>query len=249
MVKLYKAEAARDAEAVRREFASLYHLYQAVNGRTINGWKIRSPLPLYLCDSPPAILMSVVPGKKLNDVLDADECAPEVMASVPRAVTVAMARYWLDGRLFGDFNLDNILCSAATREVAFVDPILPPDEILSEAVPRSWYPGSHDLARLLYETAVRVRVYAGSRRGRRRKAAFVASVLHASVAIIAEPREKKSLLEEIQACAREYLTALKLSLSPRGAWHAVLRPIAAGRVAEIVDSARRDASCSPRGGL
>jgi hypothetical protein len=240
-VKLYKREAAREVEEVRREFESLCRLYQAVNGRAISGWKICSPHPLYMCESPLAIVMSVVPGKRLNDVLDADECALDVMKSLPRTVTAAIAQFWLDGKSFGDLNLDNILCSAATRALAFVDPILPPDEILADAVPRSWYPGSHDLARLLYETAVTARAHPGGRRERQRKATFVANVLQACVGIIAAPGEEKSVLDEIEACAQEYLKALKISLSLRGAWRTVLRPIAAGRIEEIVNAARHDA--------
>jgi hypothetical protein len=37
------------------------------------------------------------------------------------------------------------------------------------------------------------------------------------------------------------LKAIKMPLSLRGAWHAVLSPIAAGRIEEIVNTARHDA--------
>jgi O-antigen/teichoic acid export membrane protein len=248
-VKLYKRETDREGREARREFQSLRRLYQAVNGRTINGWKICSPRRLCLCPSPLAIVMSIVPGRKLNDVLEAGECPPEVMTSLPRAITFAMTRFWLGGKLFGDLNLDNMLCSAGTREIGFVDPILPPDETLSDAVPRAWYPGSHDLARLLYETAVRVRAYPGSGRGRQRKATFVASVLRTCVGTIAAPDDRRSLFDEIQIGARGYLEALKPSLSLRGAWHAVLRPMAAIRIAEMVSTASWDAACSDGRGI
>ena len=66
VIKLYKPAAAPNVELVRRQFEALSRLHAAVDGRIINGWKISSPAPLYVCASPLALVMTMVPGRTLS---------------------------------------------------------------------------------------------------------------------------------------------------------------------------------------
>jgi O-antigen/teichoic acid export membrane protein len=239
-VKVYKGRGARAFTVARREFASIFSLYTALNGRTAGGWKVSIPVPLYFCESPLAIVMSVVAGEKLNNMLD----EPEVMTSLPRAIAAVLRPFWSEGKSLSDLNLDNVLCNAGTRELAFIDPNLSMDEMLSDDVPRNWYPVSHNLARLLYETAVQVRRHIGRHRTLLLKTVFVASVLRACADACSSPEERELFFGETEACAKEYLKAVQFSLSLRGLWQIVLRRLAAGRIEAIVDTARCDPGCS-----
>jgi len=61
-IKLYKPWLSPDIKLVRRQFESLSCLYAALDGSTINGWKISIPAPLYICESPLALVTSMVTG-------------------------------------------------------------------------------------------------------------------------------------------------------------------------------------------
>jgi hypothetical protein len=58
VVKLYKPKAASSVERASAEFDSLSRPHVALDGRTINGWKISTPELLYLCKSPLALGVS-----------------------------------------------------------------------------------------------------------------------------------------------------------------------------------------------
>ena len=239
VVKLYKPEFAQPAR-VREEFHSLRGLYAALPVQPIGGWKISSPHPLYISEHPPGIVMSVVPGRTLSQLLEAENgCTAEVTASLPHVLIGALRGFWADGRQFGDLNLDNILCNPETREIAFVDPSIPPDYLDCRDLPRRWYPASHDLARLLYETAVTVRRTMGRPAAQLRKKMFVASTLRAFDTAGAWGRQS-ALFAEIGLCAQEFAKQLDLSFSPKGVWHLVLRPIATNRIEEIIEIAGRN---------
>lgn len=240
VVKLYKSEFAQPAR-VRDEFRSLSRLHAALAARTIGGWKVSSPHPLHICERPLGIVMSVVPGETLNRLIEAENgCTAEAIASLPRVLVGALRKFWADGRQFGDLNLDNILCSPETREIAFVDPSIPPDYLICDNLPKSWYPASHDMARLIYETAVTVRQTIGKPNAQLRKKMFVAATLRAFADIAAAGSRKSALFAEIGVCAKGFAQLLDLSFSAKGAWHLVLRPIAAARIEEIIEIASRD---------
>jgi len=57
-VKLYRPERATHAARARAEFESLSRLHAALSGRTIHGWNIHTPAPLYVCESPLALVMT-----------------------------------------------------------------------------------------------------------------------------------------------------------------------------------------------
>jgi O-antigen/teichoic acid export membrane protein len=235
VIKLYKPSAAPNVELVRTQLETLSRLHAVVDGRTINGWKISTPAPLYVCVSPLALVMTMVPGKPLTSLLDnADNMTPEVFDYAPRAVVAAMERCWSVGQLHGDLNFDNILCDIANRGLSFVD-LGPPTNsfLLGDDVPRRWYPASHDLAYMLYYTGARVKSTIGNPKARLRQKLFAESILRAFIETIGSFEEKQRLLDEIEACARIHLKSL-CSSSPRELWRMIVKKIAARRIDAIL---------------
>jgi O-antigen/teichoic acid export membrane protein len=245
VIKLYKPEAAPNVELVRAQFDSLSRLHAALNGRTINGWKTYTPAPLYVCESPLALVMTVIPGAMLGLCLETgDNVTPEILESVPRAVVAAMETCWSMGQLHGDLHFDNILCDIVNRELSFVDLGVPANSFfLCDDVTKRWYPASHDLAFMLFNTVVRVKSTVGKPGARLRQQMFAESVLRVFIETIGPFEEKQWLLDEIHAGARAHLKSLDLSLSPRGLWHLLLRPVVSRRIDRLLARLRADAGC------
>jgi len=146
----------------------------------------------------------------------------------------AMGRCWSVGQLHGDFNFDNILCDIVNRGLSFVDLELPTNSfLLRDDVPRRWYPASHDLAYMLYDTGMRVKSTIGNPKARLRQQLFAESTLQAFIETIGPFEEKQWLLDEIEACARVHLKG-RFPSSPRELWRMIIKTIAARRIDTIL---------------
>jgi hypothetical protein len=241
-VKLYKPAASPDARFVREQFEALSRFYSAVDGCIIDGWKVFAPAPLYLCRSPPAVVMSMVPGRRLCHYFDAgDDASSAIMDSVPSAIIAAMERCWSVGQTHGDLNFDNILCDLADRALSFVDMGVPTNSLLGGDSTGCCHPAAQDLGYMLYETGAKVRSTFGKPSSRLRKERFAECVLRAFMETIAPREDKQRLLDEIHACARVHLKSLDLSLSPHGLWHALVRSAASRCIDRLLAGLRTDA--------
>jgi len=249
VIKLYKPEPAPNPALVRAEFKSLSQLYAALNGRTIDGWSTHTPAPLYVCESPLALVMTAVPGTPLSSCLPTgDNVTPEVLESASRAVLGAMQTFWSMGQLHGDVSFDNILCDIVHKDLSFIDLGGPVRSFYrSDYITRRWkrwYPASHDLAYMLFDTAVRGHSMFGRPGFDTRQQTFAENVLRAFIGTIAPSEDKQRLLDEIRACTRAHLKNLDLSLSPRGLWHVILRYRASRRIVRLLARLRTDAPVS-----
>jgi O-antigen/teichoic acid export membrane protein len=246
VVKLYKPEAAPSVELVRAQFHSLSRLDTALVGCTINGWKISIPEQLYLCESPLAVVMSMVPGRKLDLCLEMpDSVVPEVLESAACAVAAAMARYWSTGQLYGELSFTNILCDFVARRLSFVDAGMPTNSFRCNDISNRWYPASHDLAYMLFYVArCGLKRDIGNPGARLRKEMFIESALLASIQTIGQPDEKQSLLDEIRACARGRLKKLDQSWSLHGLQCTLLGQIASRRIDRIIGRVKADLDLS-----
>jgi serine/threonine protein kinase len=234
VVKLYKPDLTPNVELVRRQFEALSRLRVMLHGHTINGWRISIPAPLYVCVSPLALVMTMVPGRSLTSLLqDAENIKPEVLDSAPRAVAAAMERCWSVGQLHGDLNFDNILCDITNKGLSFVDPVPANSLFLGDDIPRRWYPASHDLAYMLFDTGMRVKSTVGNPNARLRQQLFAESTLRAFIETIGPFQEKRRLLDEIEACARVQLNS-PCGSSPRELWRMIVKKIAARRIDAIL---------------
>jgi O-antigen/teichoic acid export membrane protein len=242
-VKLYKPAAWQSVEVVHGQFDSLSQLYARLNDSTISGWKIYSPDPLYQCERPLALVMTMVPGRSLNSFLEtADQVTIAELESIAHAVGAALERYWLiDSQLHGDLNFDNILCDVVARSLSFVDPGVVENTALCNGVSRDWYPASRDLAYLLFDTSVSLKKTIGNPAARRRQEWLLERVLRAFMKGIVPAGKKHCLLDEIQACVQMQLKGLRVSWSPRGMWRLFLKRTASRRIGLILGRLRADA--------
>ena len=244
VIKLYKPGTARNVELVRAQFDSLSRLHAALNGRSINGWKTYTPAPLYVSESPLALVMTVTPGAStLSSCLESgDNMTSDVSESIPLAVVAAMQTCWSMGQLHGDLHLDNILCDVVNRDLSFIDLGVPAKPLfLCDNGTKGWYPASHDLAYMLFNTGVRVRSTIGKPGARLRQQMFAERVLRVFIETIGPFEEKKRLLDEIHARVRAHLmTSLDTSLSPRGLWLVLVRRIASRRIERLLTKLRTD---------
>lgn len=248
-VKLYRRERAPHAALVQAEFESLSRLHAALSGRAIHGWSIHTPAPLYICESPLALVMTVVPGTPLSSLLlTSDNILPEVLEAAARAVLGAMQTFWSMGRLHGDVSLDNILCDIVSKDLSFIDLGGPVRSFYrSDYITRRWkrwYPASHDLAYMLFDATVRGQRTFVQPGFDSQQQMFAENVLRAFIETVHPCEERKRLLDEIRACAQAHLKNLDLSLSPRGLWHVLLRYRASRHIDRLLARVRAHAPVS-----
>lgn len=241
VVKLYKSEDSEDSKLLHCQFEALSQLHISLNGRTINGWNIFTPAPLCICESPPALVMSIVPGKKLSYWLEHVEVPSELFRLLPDVVIATMNCFWSNGLLHGDLTFDNILCDIRARELSFVDggmrDICPFGDDLSSRCD----PPSHDLAHILYDTGVAVLSSIVGPVAFSHKQKFVRKLVQAFIETIEPPEARQSRLDEIRLCARLHLMVLGVSRSPRRLYQMLQRQIGLLRVEQLISRVRADA--------
>ena len=224
VIKLYKPRWPQLEAVARDEFESLGRLAERLNGRTIEGWTLATPIPVERCDGPHALVMTWVPGVPLQRILQTDgPLDAEALESISKAIVAAMEVYWPDEpRVYGDINLENIMCDPAERILGFVDPGMPEKSYLCESVSTEWFPRSRDLAYMLFDGCVALRA-TSTQRGRSRQSQLLESVLRRFVGQTADANARERLLNEIRACTRVHLKRIRVSHSPASLWRIILR--------------------------
>jgi O-antigen/teichoic acid export membrane protein len=242
VVKLYKPTVPSRPEVIQGQIESMVQLHTRLGSRTINGWRIHAPLPVYQCEQPAALVMTKVPGRSVNSFLETPgQMQKEALESIADVVIAAMEHYWSKTtHIHGDLNFDNILCDVVARSLSLVDSGVVENDFLCDAVTRNWFPASRDLAYLLYDTGVSVRKTLMNPGARRRQEWLVECALRAFVKRIGLAGERHRLLNEIQACVQVHLNSLDLSWSARGLWHVVLRQVASRRINQILGRLRAE---------
>jgi O-antigen/teichoic acid export membrane protein len=241
VIKLYKSTIASRDELAGRQFECLSRSHALLRGRTFNGWRISAPVPLYMCRSPLALVMTMVPGRKVSwHLRTGGELTRDIVDTAPQAVVAAMTDCWAAGQSHGDLNVDNILLDPVAREISFVDLDLPPIVPLCGDGASRWRPASHDLAYMLYDAAMRVKPDVVRPGVRARKLMFAERILRAFVGTIAGCEDKMRLLDEIRACARLHLEAIEVSWSSQGQWRRLLRRSAARSIDTTLERLKRE---------
>jgi hypothetical protein len=239
-VKLYKPVSATTLEVVKTEFDAQSRLHSAVDGRSINGWKICAPAPLYVSELPLALVMTRVTGRNLELSLTTDDNL--TLESAAGAVVAAMKNYWSAGQLHGDLSLRNILWDPRPRTLSFVDVDVLVNSSVPDGITKEWYPASYDLAGMLYDLGVDIK--STGRLVPLRKQMFAESVLRAFLSTIGPFQERLRLLEEIQAYAQAELNKLDFSWSTRGLYHVLQRQIGSRRIDRLLAGLRTSARVS-----
>lgn len=221
VVKLYKASLNLAPELVYAQYDASSRLHQTIDGRTKHGWTICAPEPVYVCESPLALVMTMVSGRTLTWYLETGEnMTPDLLESAAHAVVAAMDARWSCGQVHGDLTLDNILCDTATKELSIIDADAHVNQLMSAGIPQTWNPGVRDLIDLLTDIGL-----SGDPASRQRKRFFIESIILAFLEIFDSVAEKRKRLDEIDACSRAFLQDYCRSWSVRELWHRVLRQV------------------------
>jgi O-antigen/teichoic acid export membrane protein len=241
VIKLYRSTLASRARLARQQFECLSRSHSLLGGRTFSGWRTSAPIPLYMCGSPLALVMSMVPGRKVSwHLRTGGELTREIMDTVPEAVVAAMTHCWAAGQSHGDLTVDNIVLDPVAREMSFIDLDLPSGVRACCAVASRWQPASDDIAYMLYSAAMDVKEDILRPGLHARKLMFVERVLRAFVATIAGCEDKMRVLDEIHACTRLHLKAIEVSCRPQGHWRRLLRRRAARSIDTTLETLKRE---------
>lgn len=234
VIKLFRPDRPEVAMAAAEEFESLRRLQELLHDVVIEGWRILTPMPVGRCERPVAVVMDWVPGEPLQSLLASDEIAGD-LGGIGRALAGALQRYWkMDGRIYGDFNLDNVLCDPKRRCISVVDPGMPERSFACTTAPRRWYPASRDLAYILFDTASSLRASLWNRLLRKQQRALVLGLFKANLDRIAMIAGKSAFIAEVDACCRVHLRRIPTSWSPLALRHWIVREVAAIRMRRLL---------------
>ena len=236
---MFKSGAAVDVETVRGEARVLSRRRSAMNGALVDGWRIVIPESLQVCAAPLAIVMTEAPGRSLfNWTKTGAGLTPKLLEQIAEATIASVGNFWARGELHGDFSLQNILCDAANKTLAFID-FGTIDDCAPCCGKGQWSPAARDLSHLLSDVASDVRRSIGNPKAPRRRRLFATSALRAFLRPLGSPEEQRSALDEIENCAWAHVENLfDLSVSPRLPWRLYVKFITTRRLAALLAEAR-----------
>jgi serine/threonine protein kinase len=198
------------------------------------------PESLHVCASPLAIVMTEAPGRSLYNWTKAgDGLTPDLLSEIAAAAVGAMGALWTRGEIHGDFALQNMLCDASNKTLAFIDfgakGSCPPCD--GEGV--NWPPAVSDLAHLVIDVGADVRRSIGNRNARRLRRSFASSALSTYLLSIGSLKERQSALGAISDCARAHVDVLfDLSWSPQGLWRRYVKFVTVRRMTALLAAAK-----------
>jgi O-antigen/teichoic acid export membrane protein len=207
------------------------HLHAALDQREVNGWRISVPRSLYVCESPPALIMTNVPGKPISSYASRRGVLPtSVVLEAACTFVAAMERYWSSGRRHGDLNLGNVLLEPETKRMSIIDAGTRADCRICSDITRFRSAAACDLAHLLWEVAHDlsdlVRDMGRSQTMRLADEMFAESILYAAVNRLESQEKKRRLLAEIWIYAQQHLDdKLDLPWSVRNASNRIVNQV------------------------
>jgi O-antigen/teichoic acid export membrane protein len=237
VAKLYKPSAALTLEMVQAQFDSLLKLHAVLDGRTIEGWTVSVPKPVYICKTPLALVMTEVPGRHIDFYASKDEpLTSKILTDTSKAFVMAMQQCWSIGLRHGDLGVHNAIFDVEAKQISFIDTGTRESCPVCSDYSRSQSAAAFDLAHVLYDVALDVMDLLGRPTMRVQREAFVENVLHTAIRKLDSLEEKRKLLNEIINCVEQHLTGcLNASWSLRGVWYGFVRQIATQRISSIID--------------
>lgn len=205
IAKLFREQRPDVSAALEDEFVSLGLMSGAFRDVDLEGWEVAAPQPLSRSSTPPALLMTAVPGVPLQKLLPTLEAS--VRRDIARRVCDALVAYWSSaGRIVADVTLSNILADAGKRQLSFVDPGLPIPEFACPGLPAEFAPGSRDLSYLLsHVLATNVRAGLFARRRAQVRTAFAVDVVRNYAAEHLKSDQLRAFYDEVNSCAARYI--------------------------------------------
>jgi O-antigen/teichoic acid export membrane protein len=242
VIKIFEPPAFSSPEFARRQFNALAQLHAALHECAVADWRISVPAPIYLCESPLALVMTLVGGRKLDACLESGwEMTPEATESAVHALVAAMQRCWpINSQPHGDLDLNNILWDTKNRSLSLVDPGASDSCSCLGASLNTLLQASRNLGYMLYATATALKHDIGRFGAASRKRGFVVLVLRGFLDALDPPDAKRRAFDEIELCAKVYLGDMELSWWPRGLWRTLVKINASHQIESLMRGVRAD---------
>lgn len=243
VVKVWKS----DHASAGAQAAKLSRLSAVFDGAGVGSWRLLSPRPLATSMTPPAMVMTCVPGRDLNRwMADGEELTPVLIDEIADVTVHALRRCWSRGENHGDLALQNILCDLEAKCLSLID-----------AETRDEIPGGRgdagamaaaDLAGLLSDVAADVKASIGNAAARQRRQHFVKRVFRRYLDTLQSKREKLELLRDVAGGARTTIEGwLPRTLTPRGLWRCAVRAVALRRLRRLIAEVEAEAGLLSEG--
>src|SRR5262249_26586915 len=137
-------------ELARAQVEALVRMRQTLHGHIVNGWRIAVPEPIYICESPLAVVMSRVPGRDLQSFLiTGDGSTRAFLEHAASGIAGAMAKCWSLGQVHGDLCPANVVCDPPNRWLSFVDAGTRQSCAICAGGAMRWPPAVYDLGHVL----------------------------------------------------------------------------------------------------
>jgi O-antigen/teichoic acid export membrane protein len=237
VVKLYKALNDVTFQMAQAEFDSLSNLHAVLDGCEISGWKISIPRPLFIHQSPVALVMTEVPGRHIDSYASKNDIlASRNLCEAARAFATTMPQCWSSVGRHGDLGVHNVLFDIDAKKISFVDPGTSAGCPICNSSTKPQSPQASDLAHVLYDVSIDVMDLIASPTMRRHREVFVENALRTIIENIDSSKGKRLLLDQIWSSAQQHMEiCLEHSWSPRGMWHGFLRRILKQRISSILE--------------
>lgn len=226
IVKKFLPDSPSTEFAREREYEGLQTLANSVNGSRVNGWTVITPIPLGFCRYPPAIIMSEVAGQNIDALLRSKLLSDSSMLrSISTVAVHVLQRFWECSQdIYGDVNLNNILCNIKSRTISFLDPGAPTADFYCDDVSKLWYPCSRDIAYLLFGIAsTNVKKAFTNPDAVRMRTSFGTLMLSETIRSRVPRREEESFIKEVEACANYHIERCTTFGFPKRVWLNLVR--------------------------
>ncbi len=240
VLKFYRPEAKFSVEMLRDQYMTVARLHAALNDYAVEGWRICAPKPLFLCFTPPTLVMTRAPGKNLYTLTAKnDGLRPDALRIAAYVIVRALSENWRRGQAHGDLALQNILYDFDSKTISFIDGGTPENCGTCHANRGRWAPAVLDVAHLISDVVTDMKRTIINQGARARRTAFVEYVLQSLLRDVETRQSKLTLIEEIDDCTRVHLEDLLLNApSPRGLWRWIVKRAAVRRLDGLIVTLR-----------
>lgn len=241
--KIYKPGEPTSLRDVKAQFAALSRLNENLDGIVANDWTVSVPRPLHICESPLALAMTAVAGKKdLKSGVETDnDLTPKALQDLARIFVFALRKLWDRGLMHGDLGLQNVLYNDQSTTLSFIDPGVDDHCLICMSPRRRWHPAVLELGHVVRDFGTDVKDLLGNPMARRRRQVFVECAIRNYLDTVESPAERLRMLDEIREVALCHLElVLKQKPFSNGPFRSLVTRLVVRRISPLLERIRND---------
>lgn len=205
IVKVFKSNSVIAVDGMEAQFEALNKLHKGVGEVSHGGWTIATPQPLYSSACPLAIVMTLVPGRNMQNAdSNLGNHSASVWLEVADTCERAVAKLWLGDKIHGDFGLQNLLVDFDQRKLSLIDPgTVESCRICTHRGNGS--PAVFELGHLLADYATDAASIFGNSSAIDGRQIFTERLIELTLLAAQSTASKRKLLSDIQKCCAEHI--------------------------------------------